>query len=121
MSINEELQQLVRTLSEYECKCLLRVVQNVAEGEQFWEGDFGHLYNEYVKLRYFKLPRNRSAVPSSSEEGNFVPIPVTKSYADTVRLQLPRPDPPSVSLIDTLIDRRSRRDYSGRSISQGQL
>jgi SagB-type dehydrogenase family enzyme len=121
MAPKEELQQLVHTLSDYECKCLLNVVRDVAAGERFWEGDFGHLYNEYVKLRYFKLPRNRAAVPPISVEGSFVPVPITKSYANADRVPLPSPEPPSRSLADTLMNRRSRRDYSGKPIAQGQL
>jgi len=117
MPYKQELQGLIQLLSEYECKNVLRVVGQACEGERFWEGDCGHFYNEYVKLRYFKLPRDRSTAPPSSAEGSFVPLPVTKSYADAERIVLPEPLPLDATLIDTLIHRRSRRSYGGAAIS----
>jgi SagB-type dehydrogenase family enzyme len=120
MPFREELRRHVDALSEYECKYLLRVVQDVLEGERFWEGDAGHLYNEYVKLRHFKMPRNLSDVPLS-DEGSFVPIPVIKSYPEASRVALPRPEALDASLIDTVLHRRSRRDYTDRPIAPGQL
>lgn len=121
MPATEEIEQLFQTLSDYERVCLLKILRDVAAGERFWEGDFGHLYNEYVKLRYFKLPRNRKAVPPISDEGSFIPVPITKSYANADRIVLPPPDGPAISLADALMHRRSRRDYSGKPISLVQL
>jgi SagB-type dehydrogenase family enzyme len=117
MPYRQELQGLIQLLSEYECKNVMRVVRQVCEGERFWEGDFGHFYNEYVKLRYFKLPRDRSTAPRLSVEGSFVPLPMTKSYAEAERIVLPEPLSFDARLIDTLIHRRSRRDFSGAAIS----
>ena len=120
MSTKDELHRLVNVLSEYECKHLLNAVQDIAEGERFWEGDFGHLYNEYVKLRYFNT--RRALPPSLSvEDDAFVPIPIVKSYTDAECLQLPTPNRLSASLTETITGRRSRRDYSGTSISLGQV
>jgi SagB-type dehydrogenase family enzyme len=121
MGYKKDLHNLVDVLSEYECKYLLRMAGDISEGERFWEGDFGNLYNEYVKLRYFKLPRNRSTAPLSSEEGRFVPIPITKSYGDADRIDLPKPRPFEAELVKTLLHRRSRRSYTGVPISLSEL
>jgi hypothetical protein len=47
----------VELLSDDECRYLAHTVGDIAAGERFWEGDFGLLYNEYAKLRYFKVGR----------------------------------------------------------------
>src|SRR5947207_2810454 len=112
MSDKEELRRLIDVLSEYECKHLLNTVQDIAEGERFWEGDFGLLYNEYVKLRYFKIGHSRSTTQHVEEEA-FVPIPIVKSYPGVEQVKLPPPEHFGATLSETLIRRRSQRDYSG--------
>jgi SagB-type dehydrogenase family enzyme len=120
MSAKDELHRLVDVLSEYECKYLLDSVQDIAEGERFWEGDFGLLYNDYVKLRYVNISRTPSPIPSVEDDA-FVPIPIIKAYAGAQRLQLPASERLNASLTETLTRRRSRRDYNGTSLSLIQL
>jgi SagB-type dehydrogenase family enzyme len=124
MSVKEELQKLVDVLSDYECGHLLNAVQDIASGERFWESDIGILYNEYVKARYFNVSRNLpNVIPAGlvAEEGIFAPIPIVKSYAGASRVELPRPERISATFSETLLRRRSRRDYTGESISLGRL
>jgi SagB-type dehydrogenase family enzyme len=119
MSDKERLRELIDVLSEYECRHLLNAIQDITEGERFWESDCGLFYNEYVKLRYFNIGRHPPA--QHVEEDTFVPIPVVKSYPSTERMQLPTPEHPNAILSETLMRRRSRRDYSGAAISLDQL
>ncbi len=121
MSNKDELRRLVDILSEDECRHLLNSVRSVIEGERFWEGDFGLLYNEYVKLRYVNIGRSRQIAPQHVEENAFVPISIVKSYPNAERVQLLAPEHLSAILTETLAHRRSRRDSSGAMISLGQL
>jgi SagB-type dehydrogenase family enzyme len=122
MRHKEELQQLVGLLSEQECKYLLRTVKEVVGGERFWEDDVGRFYNEYVKLRYIKMPRDPARLPvGPAQEGYFVPIPISKSYSYARRIKLSHPEPLSMTLVDALVHRRSRRSYTGSSMRLGQL
>lgn len=120
MSAKDELMRLISVLSEYECQHLFNAVQDITEGERFWEGDFGLLYDEYVKLRYFNIGRNRPRT-QDMEEHTFVPIPIVKLYQNAKRVQLPPAEHPRTALLDTLVHRRSRRDYSSMEISLSQL
>lgn len=119
LTAREELQRLLSVLSEYECKHLLSTARDIAAGERFWEGDIGILYNEYVKIRY------RQAGPPSAEAevdtGIFAAIPLVKCYPRAQRIQLPAPDRLNAELSEVLSNRRSRRDYSGASISLLQV
>jgi len=63
-SARDELRRLAGLLSDEECRHLLSVVNDVAAGERFWEGDFGLLYNEYAKLRFFRMGRNVPTAPA---------------------------------------------------------
>jgi SagB-type dehydrogenase family enzyme len=123
MRFREELQQFIGLLSEQECKYLLRAVKDVVEDEPFWEDDVGRFYNEYVKLRYIKMPRDRATLlpAPTAQESSFVPIPVIKSYSDARRVQLPHPERLTMPLVEALVHRRSRRSYAGTSMSLGQL
>lgn len=124
MSAKEDLQRLVSTLSDYECSHLLSVVHEVAVGERFWEGDIGILYNEYVKARYFNISRNlANLIPAgpAADEGIFVPIPIVKSYANAPRIELPAPGRISTDYSRTVLNRRSRRDFTGEPLTLSQL
>src|SRR2546426_6074150 len=124
VSAKEELQSLVGLLSEYECWHLMHAIQDITAGERFWEGDVGIFYNEYIKARYHNFIRNPSSiipVDLSIEEGIFAPIPIVKSYTDAGRIPLPAPEPLRATLTETLLYRRSRRDYTGQAISLVQL
>jgi SagB-type dehydrogenase family enzyme len=116
MSANEELSELVRTLSEYESEHLLNLVKNTVEGRRYWEGDIGTFYNEYVKGRLVNLNRNpEGLVPATFEldSGIFAPIPLIKGYPGAPRIELPAPQEIDAMLSETLQKRRSRRDFSG--------
>jgi SagB-type dehydrogenase family enzyme len=124
MNAREELQRLVARLSDYESRHLLSAVQNVAEGERFWEGDVGVFYNEYVKARGFAITGNlTSVVPAgiSDDEGIFAPIPIVKSYPDAARVELPSPGDTASELFQTIRRRKSRREYSGADLTIDQL
>lgn len=101
-------------LSDQECGHLLDVVGDVAAGQRFWEGDFGLLYNEYAKLRYFKR-RHAPTAPAVEHDG-FVPVSITKSYPDAPRVPLPAPAALPAPLGEALSGRRSRRAYTGAPI-----
>ncbi len=116
----EELHRLVDVLSDYECTHLLRAVRGVAEGDRFWEGDCGHFYNEYVKVRYFTTSRNPpTAHPPETDA--FVPLTLIKSYPDADRVSLPMADPLESSVGDALRHRRSRRNYADAPLTLPQL
>src|SRR5713101_8827996 len=120
MSSRDDLLQLVSTLSEYECSQLLSVVERTVVGNRFWETDIATLYNEYVKLRYFNVARNvTAAVPPVPvvEDGIFAPIPILKSYSEAERVALPPPASLTAGFSETLLNRRSGRDYTGGAIS----
>lgn len=123
ISAQDELQRLVTLLSDYECNHLLTIVRDIAAGERFWEGDIGILYNEYTKVRSFNIrrPSPNAALAESDVEGVFAPIPIVKSYPGVEQIQLPVSEQLTVTLTETLMHRRSRRDYSGAAISLGQL
>jgi SagB-type dehydrogenase family enzyme len=124
MSAKEELQQLVDILSDYECSHILDTVRDVAAGERFWEGDVGIFYNEHVKARYFNMARNlASIIPAApaDEEGLFIPIPIVKSYSQAPRVELPQLEPLERSVSSALLERRSRRAYTGEGLTLVQL
>jgi SagB-type dehydrogenase family enzyme len=116
----ERLHRLVGLLSDDECRQLLTLVEDVAAGERPWEGDFGLLYNEFVKMRFFRVARNRPAAPAS-ERNAFVPIGITKSYPGAEQVSLPAPPPLAASLGQTLERRRSVRAYTGAAIDARRL
>ena len=119
-SARDELRRLAGLLSDEECRHLLSVVNDVAAGERFWEGDFGLLYNEYAKLRFFRMGRNVPTAPAIERDG-FVPDSITKSYPDAHHVPLPRPPALPASLDETLAQRRSRRSYTGAAIDLDRL
>jgi len=124
MSAKEELRELANTLSEYECGHLLNLVKGTAEGRRYWEDDIGILYNEYVKGRLANFNHNpESIVPATLEleDGIFAPIPLVKSYPDAQRVGLLAPQEISATLGNTLLNRRSRRDFTGNAISLQSL
>lgn len=116
----EELHYLIDLLSDYECANLLRVVRDITAGERFWEGDSGLLYNEYVKLRFFRVGRNVPTAPAVDLHA-FVPMCITKSYPGAQRVSLPQPPALTGLLKEALLHRRSRRDYQDSAIRLGQL
>lgn len=119
-SAHEELHRMVDLLSADECAHLLSAVSDIAAGERFWEEDSGLFYNEYVKLRYFRVGRNTPTAPSVDHNA-FVPMFVTKTYQDAVRVPLPPPAPFAARLDETLAQRRSRRNYRDTPLDLGQL
>lgn len=116
----EELHRVVDLLSDYECSHLLAAVREVEQGDRFWEGDSGLFYNEYVKMRFFRIGSNAPTAPSL-EHSAFVPLFVTKSYPGAETFALPAPPPLSAPLGETLQRRRSRRDYRTIPIKLEQL
>ena len=120
MSAKEEIAQLIGGLSDYECGHLLAAFQNVAAGERFWETEISAVYNEQVKTR---LSQSAAVVPSApeTEAGIFAPIPIVKSYAGTERISLPAPEKLDAPIGKLLLERRSRREYTGGSISATKL
>lgn len=115
-----ELTKLVELLEDEECRYLLSLVSDTAAGLRVWEGDAGILYDEYVKLRKFRLRRDAAggaivAGPPRSHE--FEVIPVSKVYEGAGRLCLPTAFSPMPPLDAVLLRRRSRRDYSGTPLT----
>jgi SagB-type dehydrogenase family enzyme len=110
----------VELLSDDECRYLAHTVGDIAAGERFWEGDFGLLYNEYAKLRYFKVGRQAPSAPAVGHDG-FVPIGITKSYSGVQHVPLPPAPPLDASLSTALEQRRSRRSYTGAAIDLARL
>jgi SagB-type dehydrogenase family enzyme len=111
---------LVNSLSEYESSQLLSLVERTAGGNRFWETDIATLYNEYVKIRYFNVARNVSAPTPPApvvEEGIFAPIPILKSYSEAERVILPAPGSLGAGFSETLLNRRSQREFTGDPIS----
>jgi len=120
MSSKDDLLRLVSTLSEYECSQLMGLVGGTVAGNRFWETDIATLYNESVKLRYFNVTRNAAAAAPPVpvvEDGIFAPIPILKSYSAAERVALPAPPSIVSEFGETLLNRRSERDYDGRAIS----
>lgn len=127
MSAKEEIRRLVDVLSDFECQHLLNTMRNTAAGQRFWEEDVGILYNEYAKTRYSSTTANFSnVVPTKpaieeEEEGLFLPVPIVKPYIDADRVELPASRRLSAPMTETMLGRRSRRDYTGETISRDQL
>jgi len=111
---------VVNVLSEYECAHLLSAIQEIAGGERFWEGDSGLFYNEYVKLRAYRMGRHTPTAPALGHDA-FVPVSITKSYPRAEKRSLPAPAPMSAALHETLQSRRSRRDYRDTPVELDQL
>jgi SagB-type dehydrogenase family enzyme len=123
-SAKEEITRLIGALSDYECAHLLSAFQDVAAGERFWELDISAVYNEHVKTRLLGPDQPADdVVPAGPHPGAgiFAPIPIVKSYPDAARVELPPPGTFTASLADTLLKRRSRRDYTGQEIDRQQL
>jgi SagB-type dehydrogenase family enzyme len=120
----EELAQLIEGLSATECDRFLRLVNNVAAGERYWEAEISTFYNERVKIRSVSssavLQFAAPAAPES-EQGVFAPIPIVKSYRGAERVPLLPPEPLPAAIGEVLSKRRSRREYSGQSMSVQQL
>jgi SagB-type dehydrogenase family enzyme len=124
MTAKDDLMQFARSLSEYECAQVVDVFRDVAEGRRFWEGDLGLVYDEYTKLRFFKLGRNPAyakLLETAGKGGPFVPIPVVSSNLDRERTALPVPPELLAPLSDVIRHRRSRRDYSSAPMSIDEL
>jgi SagB-type dehydrogenase family enzyme len=125
MPARDELKRLVEGLSEYECEHLLHLVGDVSDGERYWEGDLGHLYNEYVKLRYFSIVRRHltdAAVPRPAQDADsFMPVPLVKDFSHADHVALPRPAGLPGTLAAALRGRRSQREYTGAAMSSERL
>lgn len=107
-------------LSDDECARLLTAVSDIAAGERYWEEDSGLFYNEYVKLRHFRVRRHPPTAPSIDHSA-FVPMFVTKTYQHAAQVPLPPPAPFPARLDETLARRRSRREYGETPLDLGQL
>lgn len=124
MIAKDEITRLIGALSEYECGHLLSAFQNVAAGERFWETEISAVYNEHVKTRLLQSGQEpNDVVPAGPHEGDgiFAPIPIVKSYPGADRVTLPLPGTLGAPLGETLLQRRSRRDYTGEAMDQQQL
>ncbi len=124
MTAKDEIARLIDILSEYECGHLLAAFQQVAAGERFWELEISAVYNEHVKTRLLDTGQGTDdVVPAGphEEHGIFAPIPIVKSYPGAERITLPSPRALNASVGETLLQRRSRRDYTGAAIDQEQL
>jgi SagB-type dehydrogenase family enzyme len=123
-SAKQELQRLVEVMSDYECGHVLRVIQDIVVGERFWETEVSTLYNEYVKTRSLSsgsvAPHVIPAGPAS-DGGIFAPISIVKTYRDAECIQLPAAMRLSAPVTETMLHRRSRRDYTGGEISLEDL
>jgi SagB-type dehydrogenase family enzyme len=110
----------VELLSDDESRHVLHLLGDVVAGERFWEGDFGLLYNEYAKMRFFRVGRGAPTRPVLDQDG-FVPVGITKSYPNARRV--PLPDPPDLPApVDKLLrSRRSRRSYTGAPVQLEHL
>jgi SagB-type dehydrogenase family enzyme len=113
------LADLVGLLSEQECRRLLATVERVAAGDPFWEGDFGLLYNEYVKLRGF---RTRSVIAGVLvKEDTFRTLDLIKTYPLHRQIVLPPAGDVITRLGEAILRRRSRREYGIAALSAEQL
>jgi len=121
MSSKEEITQLIGALSEYECAHLLALFQNTAAGERFWETDISTVYNEHVKTRMSHADVESIPAVPITQAGIFAPIPIVKSYPEAERIELPVPAKLEMPLGDVLLQRRSRRDYTGEAIGALEL
>jgi SagB-type dehydrogenase family enzyme len=124
MTAKEEIERLVGSLSEYECAHLLDGFRRVSAGERFWEGEISTLYNEHVKTRSFDAFNGGGhAVPAPPEtsDGVFAPVPIVKPAAGIARVPLPPPGALTAPIGALLEHRRSRRAYTGASISSEVL
>lgn len=124
MSPKEELQRLVGVMSEYECGHLLRAVEDIIVGERFWETEVSTFYNEYVKTRSLSsgnVTSNIIPAGPAKEAGIFAPIPIIKSYRNVEKIELPAANRLSAPITETVLHRRSRRDYTGGKISLEDL
>jgi SagB-type dehydrogenase family enzyme len=119
-STTQQLHRLVELVSEDERRHLLHLLGDVAAGERFWEGDFGLLYNEYAKMRFFRIGRRAPTAPVIQNDG-FVPVGITKSYPDARRVPLPDPPDLPAPAGETFRRRRSRRSYTGEALDLGRL
>jgi SagB-type dehydrogenase family enzyme len=115
-----ELQELVDLLSDYECEQLVHAVSDVAGGERFWEGDVGHFYNEYVKLRLVNIQRRRP-MPTKLEKSGFVPLSLVKTFPHVPRVPLAPSQPLTADLAQALRSRRSRREYADTTLGIDEL
>lgn len=124
MSAKAEISRLIGALSEYECGHLLSAFQDVAAGERFWESEISRVYQEHVKTRLSNRDQRADDVvpigPDTSS-GIFAPIPIAKSYPGAERLPLAMPRVLDAPFGDTLLERRSRRDYTGAAIDEVEL
>jgi SagB-type dehydrogenase family enzyme len=121
MSHKNEITQLIGGLSEYECGHLLSAFQKVAAGERFWEADISTVYNEHVKTRMSQVAVESIPAAPATDAGIFAPIPIVKSYPGAKRVALAAPITPQATLGETILHRRSRRDYTGGILSSEQL
>ena len=111
-------------LSEDECQHLLDTVRDVASGDRFWERDIGIVYNEYVKSR--AITPNRNLIPGNPAEasgtpGVFAPIPIVRPLPGARRLALPPAQTLHRSLSESILQRRTRRDFGGEAIAFAHL
>lgn len=107
-------------LSDDEREHVLRLLGDIVAGERIWEGDFGLLYNEYAKMRFFRVGRQAPTAPALDRDG-FLPVGITKSYPGAPRLPLPDPPDLPAPVGQTLRNRRSRRSYTGAALELGHL
>jgi SagB-type dehydrogenase family enzyme len=116
MSSKEEAVQIIRNLGENECEDLLFLLKRVHRAEREWEHDIALAYNEFVKMRQVHIQGGIPLMPPGVpiQEGTpAVPLPpIIKNYSDRTRIQLPDPLVLPQSLMEIILLRRSRRQYS---------
>jgi SagB-type dehydrogenase family enzyme len=110
----------VELLSDDESRHMLHLLGDIVAGERFWEGDFGLLYNEYAKMRFFRVGRQAPTAPALDQNG-FVPVSITKSYPGAPRVPLPIPPDLPAPVGKALRNRRSRRSYTGEAVQLDHL
>lgn len=125
MSSKKDAVEIIKSLSEAECKEILFLLNRVQIGQRQWEGDIALAYNEFVKMRGIQIrrgvPLQAPNMPSEDDLPSIPLPPITKRYIDQPKIKLPSPLTPSSSLAKVLSQRRSRRDYIQPNLSQEEL
>jgi SagB-type dehydrogenase family enzyme len=106
----ERLNEYIERLDEEEARDLFMLIELIRQGKRVWEEDPGLAYHQYSKHSRFRIFMS----PRRSERGPLPPL--IKSYRNARNIKLPDPDLSLVSnpIGDSIIKRRSFRDFKPR-------
>lgn len=108
----EQLNEYIKKLNEEEARDLFMLIELITQGKKVWEKDPGLTYHQYSKHSRFRIFMS----PRRAERGPLPPL--IKKYKNVRNIKLPDPNLSLVSnpIGNSIIKRRSFRDFKPRAM-----